>query len=62
MMRGQRELCLNVAVALIAEFRLRLRQLAVVQPAVLFRELGYVEEIALSGAYGLGLRVTARFH
>src|SRR5665213_612971 len=52
MMRGQRELRLDVAVALIAEFGLRLHQLTVVQPAILFPEPGHVEEIALSGTDG----------
>ena len=60
-MRGQCELGLDVPVALVAQFRLRLAQLAVVQPAGLLGQFGHVEEVALRSADGLGLRVPAGF-
>src|ERR1700676_2433213 len=51
MVRGQRELRLDVAVASIAQFRLRLNELAFVQPTHLRREFGDVEKVALRGAH-----------
>lgn len=60
-MRGQRELRLDIAVALVAKLRLRFAQLAVVQPAALLGQLGHVEEVALRGADGFSLRVPAGF-
>ena len=60
-MRGQRELSLDVSVALIAQLRLGLHQLAVMKPAILLGKPGHVEEIALRGANGFGLRVAAGF-
>ena len=59
--RGQRELRLDVAVASVAQFRLRLDQLAFVQPAHLRREFGDIEKVALRGAQAFRLRVPSRF-
>ena len=47
----QRELHLDVAVALIAQLRLRLDKLTGVQPAVLLRQLGHIEEVGLRRSY-----------
>jgi len=60
-MRGQRELRLDIAVALVAKFRLRFAQLAVVEPAGLLGQFGDVEEVALRGADGFGFGVPAGF-
>ena len=50
MMRRQSELRLNVAVTSIAQFRLRLDELAIVQPAGLFRQPRHIEEVPLRRA------------
>ena len=50
MVRGQSELRLNVAVTSVAQFRLRLDELAIVQPAGLFRQLRHIEEVPLRRA------------
>ena len=60
-MRGKRKLGLDITVTLVAEFRLRLHQLAVVQPTVLLGKLGHVEEITLGGADRFGSRVASSF-
>ena len=60
-MRGQSELGLDIAMASVAQFRLRLDQLAVVQPAGLFRQLGYIEEVALRCAQTFGLGIPSSF-
>ena len=62
MMRGQSELRLDIAVASVAQFRLRLNELAIVQPAVFFRQFRHIEEVPLRRAQAFGLRVPPGFY
>jgi hypothetical protein len=62
MVRGERERCAYIAVALITEFGLILSQQTARQPAVFLRERWHGEELRLGTLRGLTLRTVRRLH